>query len=1032
MSRKSLIASLAALLLVPALVYAGLNVAQVTTGPASGAFLTLKGFQNRSTVSTRNLSGYAAGSKIFYLRGHSANGYTAAPVVTNNGVTQTVAVAFGNTSTWTYTAPAKSSTQNINVSFKAPVTAALPVLNAVLPTAPVTVPVGGTATLSGQTSTILYLPVTTPPTYATATWSGAGLIFSPASAQVNKPGQVTTQVSAATAGTYTATLTLTAVGATTSTTTVTVVAAGAGQVASNFCLSCHTGWDQAVAYAGSVHSNNTYSSCQACHNPGGTQKHPFRLTADTVDPVTFTVVSSSVNGLLKGAIFCTQCHNGNYGIPHAVTGLVTTCAGCHTADGAGDAHGITAAGCTGCHSVARNAGTQFVQDNNGVRAITSEFAKWSHHVTGVNLNDAHCAACHLEGTVSVDGTKIIADFNVHMINNKTHLRNAHDDTDYVWDPINPTHGNMDNFCMSCHSATGATSTMSGKIQALINSPTVPGSNPAVANPYYTGITASATNPFGDTISNRYDKMLRPAVVNVDNQFDTSNNSHHGVKGQRYTGRTRFAGTRQISSPSTFKGASSATLFGVRSTMYDAGNLNALYSPLGTDGSAATGLGDDSTLHCGDCHTVGQWKVGSSDTANGSPTPDVIGAHGSNNEYLLRNTLGTDQRHTQNAFVVNGTTGVATYTNPGGAFLVCYNCHTYTKYGSIYLQTGVLGGHIGEYDQTGRCNGIGNTIPFNGYTTGAATDGTQFKTRFGNSVGTPATSTAGAPTALMWTTPAPYAGEQIADFGNVFGIQCANCHNSGAGNAYGGIHGSANNQTLAGFTNDATVTGGTYIDGAQNTTKIIRFLPGLGDASDVPGTLGGITGGVTASFLKYSASHFAYYSSNRKTGTAFVNTGKLPANYDPMPVRAVVAADPAWTGKAGSYNYTTTGVTNDTNWEQKHWQQTIYTNVTVGTAAGSVPTYNNVAATGAGCYTLGNAAENSVGWPEAQQGKIGPGGTPIAMRPATNETLSGPSQSGPGGPSPLLFDNWGGCDDHGAPVGGGNHGFVKKIIRPVTY
>jgi hypothetical protein len=259
-----------------------------------------------------------------------------------------------------------------------------------------------------------------------------------------------------------------------------------------------------------------------------------------------------------------------------------------------------------------------------------------------------------------------------------------------WDPANPNHTTMDNFCMSCHDSNGATSPKSADIRAIM----IPAA----------GKTASASNPFGDTISNRYDKMQRPAVVDASSQFNPTNNSHHAVKGQRYSGRTRAAGPRQIANPGAFANNSSQTLQGTRSTIYDAGNLNALYSPLGTDGTAATGLGDDSTLHCGDCHTVGQWKVGSSDTANGSPTPVAIGAHGSNNEYLLRNTLGTDQRHTQNAFllgnvsgtVLNPTTGLPLaagqilYTNPNGAFLVCYNCHNYSKYGSIYLGTGLNG------------------------------------------------------------------------------------------------------------------------------------------------------------------------------------------------------------------------------------------------------------------------------------------------------------------------------------------------------
>jgi hypothetical protein len=488
--------------------------------------------------------------------------------------------------------------------------------------------------------------------------------------------------------------------------------------------------------------------------------------------------------------------------------------------------------------------------------------------------------------------------------------------------------------------------MSAQIQAIINS------NGLTA----TGKTASASNPFGDTISNRYDKMQRPAVVDAKDQFDPANNSHHAVRGKRYSGRTRTAGLRQIASPATFAQNSSALLQGARSTIYDAGNFNALYSPLGTDGTAATGLGDDSTLHCGDCHTVGQWKVGSSDTANGSPTPDAIGAHGSNNEYLLRNSIGTDQRHTQNAFTVVVATGVITYTNPNGAFLVCYNCHSYNKYGSLFLQTGFLGGHVGEYDAggaptAGRCNGVGNTLPFNGYTTGKATDGTQFASRF---------------TSLTNTTPAPYAGEQNPDFGNIFGIQCNNCHNSGVGNAYGGIHGSAKNTNWNNGTTtiqtDPSVKGGAYIDGQGNTNKVERFLPGLGNVMHVPGNLGGFVGG-----------------SSVAVGT--------------------------------TYSYITGGISNDTNWEQKQWQQKAGT--IINTVTGAV---SGQASSGAGCYTLGASQASGA----------------AIVTSDVSSGLQGPSVTGAGGAATNLLDTWGGCDDHTAGQGKGNHGFLKKIVRPVTY
>ena len=702
---------------------------------------------------------------------------------------------------------------------------------------------------------------------------------------------------------------------------------GVAKVDEATCRVCHsTSLDPVSAtpilqeFLASAH-NTAEAGCQGCH--GGGAEH------NGVGPIPFPNPLNSDR--------CKECHT-NAPATAAATNFVGNCAPCHTASGISGLHAaqvISAAtlrkpdNCIGCHDVAvPQHGPNLVGDNNGVRAIVGEFSKWSHHVTGVSLQNAHCAACHLEGKV-VAGA-IVVDTTKHMADNKIHLRNADTDADMQWDPAAPNHSTMDNFCMSCHDALGATSTQSAAIRSLM----VPAA----------GKTASASNPFGDTISNRYDKMQRPAVVDASSQFNTTNNSHHAVKGPRYTGRTRAAGPRRIASAATFNANSSATLQGVRSTIFDAGNFNQLYTPLenvGGEAAPRTGaatLGDDSTLHCGDCHTVGQWKVASSETANGSPTPVAIGAHGSTNEYLLRNSIGTDQRHTQNAFTT--TNGVVSYTNPNGAFLVCYNCHSYNKYGSMFLATGVVGGHVGEYDAAGRCNGIGNTLPFNGYTTGTATDGTQFVSRFIGPIS-------------KYSSPAPYVGEQDPDFGNIFGIQCNNCHNSGAGNAYGGIHGSANN-TDATFAVDPTVTGGAYIDGMGNTTKVERFLPGLGNAMHVPGTLGGFTGGVTVS-----------------------STTTVP------------------------YAYTTGGISNDSNWEQKVWNQTV---TSVVPASGNV---TNTVNAGAGCYTLGGAT-------------------------AATSTLSGPSVTGQGGAATPLLNTWGGCTDHGAAQGNGDHGFVKKIVRPVTY
>ena len=675
-------------------------------------------------------------------------------------------------------------------------------------------------------------------------------------------------------------------------------------------------------------------NCIKCHTDngigGGTKNSDGKYITNNV------VDAYNASAHKAAGVACYACHVGTNTGGHPGS-TANACTPCHGTTPAGAPHPAAATGnCIGCHSTALN---ESGAANEGVRSITTEFTKWSHHVTGVNLNNAHCAACHLEGKVV--GSAIVVDTSKHM-NTIVNLRNADNDADMQWDPAAPNHSTMDNFCMTCHDANGATSTMSVQIQAFINT------GFAAA-----GKTASPSNPFGDTISNRYDKMQRPAVVDVDGQFATGNNSHHAVKGPRYSGRTETAGPRQITT--NLQRNVNANLPDARSTIYDALTkdgreaFNALYTPLANAGgesaprTGAAELGDDSTLHCGDCHTVGQWKAGTAKSFLPTlPTSEVagfvspaIGAHGSNNEYMLRNSKGTDERHTQDAYVKNATTGNITLQNPNAAFLVCFNCHSYSRYGSVFNATGTTGPHAGEYDAAGRCNGVGNTLPFNGYTTGKATDGTQFVSRFDGPNSAYSTTPAFAPGFPLNFANAPggvqaatYTGEQNPDFGNIFGIQCNNCHNSGVENGYGGIHGSKIN---------------TYTDGMGMQNKMMRFLPGLGNTKYVPGTLGGFTG----------TTQRTYSSATTK-------------------------------------KYTVTGdVSNDTNWEQK----------------ASAPAATGFK--GAGCYTLSESAT------------------------AATFEQKGVSVDG-GATEPNAFGTWGGCDDHGAAVGAGDHGVVKRINRPVTY
>ena len=707
--------------------------------------------------------------------------------------------------------------------------------------------------------------------------------------------------------------------------------------ANQACVSCHSTQSPTIVanYNASIHSNSAHSACSACHTTA--TPHSANINALNVNPATFACATTA-GAVAKGKVFCTACHNP---LPHssALAGK-NTCVQCHTAAtgvaGKGDAHQIQGLSCVGCHAVGQTnpfSDKTLVNDNAGVRAVVGEFGKWSHHIVnapGVALQDEQCAVCHLEGTVGtygfgVDGTK-------HMTDAVTHLRNADTDADLPWDPAAPNHSNMDTFCMSCHDANGATSPMNVKLQALITP--------------LTGTTASASNPFGDTISNQYDKMRRPAVVNVDSQFNTGNNSHHGVKGKRYSGRTRFVlpEGRLINTYASFANNSSANLPGKRTTIFDAGKFNQLYVPLKNDGGEAaprTGalpLGDDSTLHCGDCHTVGQWKAGSATNASGFNTystaagkntlQPAIGAHGSNNEYMLRNSIGSDARH--QGIKQNAAKGLISPSDSVTPYLVCYNCHAIANYG--------MAAHVGEQVSENNCNFVTNT------NTVSETGSARLMSQFTNTIGTLVAGT-----------------NSGANYSNIFGIQCNNCHNSGisAGNIFGGIHGSA----------DAT-----YKDGAGNTTKHERFLPGLGNVMYVPGTRGGVTGGTTA--------YVSYSSAVQKTG---ISTGLR---------------------FKGQYGYTTGGVTNDTNWEEK-------TRIPVGD--GVTGWSHNPGA--AGCYTI-TAGDDE---PYSAEGNGVPGG------PAASKGLTAPDGT-------LLFGAWGGCDDHSQSAGSSvrQPRSGNTSIRPVTY
>jgi hypothetical protein len=811
-----------------------------------------------------------------------------------------------------------------------------------------------------------------------------------------------------------------------------------------------------AAYSASVHNYNHFTySCNGCHTGTATGGHPGSVNADTVSATTFQTKVAGVQGgaentatLAQGVVFCTSCHAGNY-LPHNMaqngTDLTITCVACHTATspttaGTGNIHGFQppqyvldgATGCVNCHSFAQSNITGNVNDNKGVRKITTEFTKWSHHVTGVTLQDAHCAACHMEGKVS--GSAIVVNATYHMDGtNTTHLRNGLTGTAIAWNPETPNFTNLNTFCLSCHNSTGPTANTA--IQALMVP--APGKTNSVA-----------TNPFADTISNQYDLIQRPAVVDVASQFTATNPSHHAVLNKRYSGRTRTGSTRavQTSGASTFDGTggatgfatnSSASLPGARSTLFDAGRFQNDYMTYETTaGASENSLGDDSVLSCADCHTVGQFaargsvafdNLSASFWATSNNTKGIsryyktaIGAHGSNNEYMLRNNAGTDQLHQGTKY----TTNVIDYggTNPA-PYLVCFNCHTFTAYGS----TGAHGfeGHDGANDD---CNGGQNSI-FGNVT------GVSRLIEFNNA-----------------SSATKHIGTRGADvFGNILGIQCANCHNSGtsAGNVLGGIHGAKDT---------------TYTDGAGNTSTHFRFFPGLGNAMFAPGTPSTITGGSQAIYWSYSANHDGnnnHNSASKSSSGALTNYINYSGQtYTQLPVRDYGAgtgtASTSYASalltneKAGSYHYTTGGTSQDLSWEVKAVQP-ISGTYTPGNAQWGCYTLVDPRTTSSPSLDYEAKGSNTAAQILAtEEGQIAAAKAVAAVK--TRETfyvLNWDTTDGGGANdernaatyglqeglvtnrSQVMFDNWGACQDHNGAAGKGTGG-TRLIVRPVKY
>jgi hypothetical protein len=618
------------------------------------------------------------------------------------------------------------------------------------------------------------------------------------------------------------------------------------------CRVCHavsvdpvTGRNILAGYLGSPH-NRDDAGCQGCH--GGGAQH------NGIGPIPFP---NPVNR-------CSACHDGtnvlgnnvvtfnndpDVSSEHLLTFLPSAsgtgnCGVCHNGHDPINAP-FVGGSCIACHAFPldeTDKNPAYVNDNSGVRAIVAEFNKRSHHITGGTPTNAQCAVCHLEGKPDGAGG-ITINTRFHMVDNKIHLRDVdHGDAEFAWDGTN--HAVMDNFCFSCHDSDGASDLAT--LRTLIPS-------------------ATASNPFNDTLTNGYDQVTRAAVVDVRTAFTTTNASHHAVSGQRY--KYRFStrknadmwavanghaagfvpnseiaefhvgeaspngGTIQAFDATDLYADKLATEEGGDATLFEGGKFVSTYTPLGATQSVA----DNSTLHCGDCHTVGQWKPGSSTNADGSTTSVAIGAHGSANEYLLRNSLGTDAIHNSLTYV-------------------CFNCHQTSLSAAtpaLWAQKvaeGLIADSVAPASGS-PLNPTGKYIPapvptwkagwnalhpvvfagqVSGYATAHAVSAMHIQCVADSADNVGATDrlakswyAAGVKTldylpAAGATAAVPSTSTDSLS-GNITGIGCTNCHNSGLRSGFGGIHGG----------------NGTYTDGLGRPQTTYRFMPGMGNYRYAP-------------------------------------------------------------------------------------------------------------------------------------------------------------------------------------------------------
>jgi hypothetical protein len=249
--------------------------------------------------------------------------------------------------------------------------------------------------------------------------------------------------------------------------------------------------------------------------------------------------------------------------------------------------------CVDCHNVAKTGGSNVYQPRQIVEDSGDgggDFVKASRHVNNGTTTQIvisyDCVVCHAEGDAdAVDAgtgwTSSLHNDNSTSTTRMVNLRNV-DDYDssttfnFNKNTIDETmRDNMDTFCMTCHDSDGANTisvnnTNDGLYLGTTETTTI-----------RTGSTPVAQRPFNtdDNLQNANDSFTtRTRVIDVYNQYDTSNPSHHAVRGARYSSKHSDSNSGEWDTATwtdyTLKDAAGSTMSTIKET---------------------------ATLHCADCH-----------------------------------------------------------------------------------------------------------------------------------------------------------------------------------------------------------------------------------------------------------------------------------------------------------------------------------------------------------------------------------------------------------------------------------------------